>query len=108
MSGFIKKMFSEQKPEVMPLREMAMFSESSEVGNQYPTLINWNFKAKWQMNASGKVEDYDKIHRMALQALNKAIYGEFREQLITLELAIYAHDRNKALELLKELNRSIR
>ena len=108
MSNFIKNMFSEQgntKPVIGTPLEMT--ASGIEVFSTPRRVISFTFKAMWQMKASGTVEEYDEIHKIALAALKGDVYDEFYQKLTNLELALYDHDIKRGKEIIQEIKKEI-
>jgi len=109
VSDFIEKMFSEQgKSKPIMGNPLEMGASGVEVFNT-PRLkiISFTFKAIWEMNASGTVEEYDEIHKIALEALKRNVYDEFYQKLTNLELALYDHDIKKGKEIIQEIKKEV-
>jgi len=113
MSEFIKHLFCEEYSgkeilEKMPsISELEMSSYGIELQNIPKQLIGYNFKAMWRMNASGTADEYDKVHKVAIQALTRAIYEKFYQKLTYLELALYDHDVEKAKEIMQDIKKEV-
>lgn len=113
MSKFINKMFSgqnqikkyiEEVPKIIPLD---MSNSMEELCNTPKQLINFTFKALWQMQACGTAKEYNNIHKLAIQTLTRNVYEEFYTKLTYLELALYAYDIEKAKEIIQDIKREV-
>lgn len=106
MSKFIDHLFSEiigrkYAREKVP-STLDMSYTTTEISCP-PQIISYVFKAEWRLEASGTSDEYDKLHKIAKEALYRAIYGEFFDKVIELELALYDQDLKTAKKLLREL-----
>jgi len=112
MSDFIQAMFSERK-KVKPvmgkigIEPLDMRASGVEMYNIPKQIINFTFSAIWQMNASCTAEEYDQVHRIAIQALTRNVYDGFYQKLTNLELALYDHDVEKAKEIIHAIKREV-
>lgn len=109
MSDFIDRMFSEQgrsKPMLSKIGVpdyLKMEADGIEVCNIPKQLINFNFKATWRMRATGTVNEYDTLHKIAIAALTRSVYAGFYQKLTNLELALYDHDVAEAKKIIEDI-----
>lgn len=112
MSDFIKDMFSEQgdtRPIMGELNPtpLEMTSSGVEMFNTPRRIIAFKFKAVWELGASGTIEEYNEIHKIALEALKRNVYDGFYQKLTNLELALYDHDIKKGKEIIQAIKKEI-
>lgn len=114
MSDFISNMFSTKTGKRVPVMEylgsgknLDMTASGTELFNEPRILIEYIFKAGWVMKAAGSSKEYDAIHKIAIKALTRSVYGEFYKKLTDLELALYAHDVDRAKEIMFDIKKEV-
>lgn len=110
MSKFIKDMFCEKgdkKPYSKEIQIQGELSMRNDVQELFPFTIEYTFNANWQMVAAGKADEYEHLHKIALKALKRNIYGEFFDKLTELELSLYDRDIKSAKILVQEIKKEV-